>query len=80
MEVFLLDEKLQTFHCANMPIRIAAEALRMDPQTVRAMIQMGVVPWGRAFKRPESKQYSYLISPKSFYEETGFLWNEESKD
>ena len=55
-----------------MPIRIAAEALGMDPQTVRVMIQMGVVPWGRAFKLPESKKYRYIISPKSFYEETGF--------
>lgn len=66
----------QTFHHANMPVRIAAKALNMDQQTVRVMIQMGIVPWGRAYKLPESKRYSYLISPKSFYEATGFLWDE----
>lgn len=74
-----MDEKLQTFHRANMPLKIAARALGMAPQTVRVMIQMGVVSWGRAFKRPESKKYSYLISPKTFYEETGFLWDEENE-
>ena len=71
-----MDKKSQKFHRANMPVKIAAEALGMDCQTVRVMIQMGVVPWGRAFKLPESKKYRYMISPKSFYEETGFLWGE----
>lgn len=74
-----MDEKLRTFHRANMPVRIAAEALGMDCQTVRVMIQMGVVPWGKAFKLPESKKYRYIISPKSFYESTGFLWNEKNE-
>ena len=74
-----MDEKLQKFQKARMPIRVAAEALGMDPQTVRVMIQMGVVSWGKAFKLPKSKKYSYVISPKSFFEETGFLWNEESE-
>lgn len=62
------------FKCANMPVQVAAEALKMDPQSVRIMLQLGIVPWGSAFKRPGSRRYSYLISPKSFYEATGYLW------
>ena len=77
---FLLEKPLQekyqqmVFKRANMPIRIAAEALHMDSQTIRIMLQMGIVPWGKAFKLPGSKKYSYLISPKAFYEATGYLW------
>ncbi len=62
------------FKSANMPIQVAAEALKMDPQSVRVMLQLGVVTWGVAFKMPGSRRYSYLISPKSFYEATGYLW------
>lgn len=68
-----MDEN-KTFRHANMPIQVAAEALKMDPQSVRVMLQLGIVPWGFAFKRPGSRRYSYLISPKSFYESTGYLW------
>ncbi len=67
-------EKIQKFERANMPIQVAAEALKMDPQSVRVMLQMGIVPWGSAWKRPGSHRYSYMINPKSFYEATGFLW------
>lgn len=69
-------DEIQKFKRANMPIKIAAEALKKDPQTVRVMIRMGIVPWGKAFKLPDSKKFSYIISPKVFYEETGFLWDD----
>lgn len=69
-------DEIQKFKRANMPIRVAAEALKKDPQTVRVMLQLGIVPWGKAFKRPGSRRFSYIISPKSFYEETGFLWDD----
>ena len=62
------------FKSANMPVQVAAEALGKDSQTIRLMLQMGIVSWGKAFKLPGSKKYNYLISPKAFYESTGFLW------
>lgn len=64
------------FKKARMPIEAAAKALGMDAQTVRVMCQLKLVPWGFAFKRPGSKHYSYVISPKAFYESTGFRWDE----
>lgn len=33
------------FECANIPIKIAARALKMDSQTVRLLLQSGTVNW-----------------------------------
>ena len=64
-----------TFECANMPVSVAAKALGIDRHTVRLLIQNGLVEWGTAYKRtPGSHHYSYLISPKKFFEETGFVY------
>ena len=63
------------FECANIPVAVAAKALKVDAQTVRLLLQSKVVNWGCAYHRtPKSRQYSYLIYPKKFYEETGFLY------
>ena len=62
------------FSKARMPLRVAAEALGCDQQTVRVLIQQGMVSWGQAVRMPGSTRYMYIISPKSFYEATGFLW------
>lgn len=63
------------FECANIPVAIAAKALKVDAQTVRLLLQSGAVDWGIAYRRtPNSQQYSYLIYPKQFYEKTGFLY------
>jgi len=62
------------FEHANIPIAIAAQALKMDCQTVRLLIQNNLVEWGMCFKRPGSSNYTYLISPKKFYETTGYIY------
>lgn len=61
------------FEKANLSIAEVAQALHMDQQTVRLMLQQGVVPWGKAWKRPGSRHFSYLISPQGFYEATGVI-------
>lgn len=69
------------FTKANLKISEVAQALHMDQQTVRLMLQQGVVPWGCAYKRtPKSRQFSYLISPKRFFEETGVMIGGETDD
>lgn len=65
------------FAKANMPVAVAAEALNVDCQTVRLLLQNNLVDWGLAYKRNNSTQYSYLIYPKKFYEETGFYYSGE---
>lgn len=64
-----------TFTCARITVAEAARALKMDCQTVRLLLQNGLVNWGIAFKNKngKSKQYSYLIYPKLFYEATGYI-------
>lgn len=63
------------FECANIPVAVAAKALRVDAQTVRLLLQSGAVDWGIAYHRQnKSKQFSYLIYPKLFYEATGYIY------
>ncbi|WP_368217589.1 hypothetical protein [Blautia obeum] len=50
----------------------AARVLKMDCQTVRLLLRQNQVPWGMAFKRPGSTQYSYLIYAEPFKQLTGF--------
>lgn len=60
------------FNYANVTIKEAAEALGLDQQTVRVMIQHKLVPWGTCFKMPNSSHYTYMISPLEFYKSTGY--------
>lgn len=59
------------FEKANLSVSEVAAVMHTDPQTIRVMLQQGIVPWGKAWKRPGSRHYSYLISPQGFYEATG---------
>lgn len=53
-------------------VSTAAKVLHMDAQTVRLLLRQGEVPWGVAFKKPGSTQYSYLIYAEPFKRLTGF--------
>lgn len=53
-------------------VSTAASVLKMDAQTVRLLLRQNQVPWGMAFKRPGSTQYSYLIYAEPFKQLTGF--------
>lgn len=68
-----------SFDTANVPVAVAAKALRMDAQTVRLLLQNNMVSWGIAYKRGNSKQFSYLIYPRKFYETTGFLYQPDKE-
>lgn len=64
----------------NVPVSVAARVLKVDPQTVRLLLQNKLVDWGVAYKRPRtggktgSRQFSYLIYAKPFYEATGYKY------
>lgn len=68
------------FRKANLSVAEVAKAMHSDPQTVRLMLQQGVVPWGKAWKRPGSRQFSYIISPQGFYEATGMVLGGKEDD
>ena len=65
---------------ARLDISEVAKCMGLDKQTVRLMIREGVVEWGSCWKRPGSKRYSYIISPRKFYESTGIALREGIKD
>lgn len=65
------------FENVNIPVAVAAKALNSDCQTVRYLLQQGMVDWGIAYKRKRSKRYSYMIYAKKFYEATGFVYKKE---
>lgn len=61
----------------NVPVAVAAKVLKMDNQTVRLLLQNNIVNWGIAFKKTGSRNYSYIIYAKQFYEATGFQYSEK---
>lgn len=61
-------------------VKTAAAVLKMDCQTVRLLLQNKLVDWGIAFKRPGSKQYSYLIYAEPFYRLTGYRAESEVRE
>ena len=68
-------DKCFNFKSGNVPVSVAARVLKMDAQTVRLLLQNKLVSWGLAYHRtPKSRQYSYLIFAKKFYEETGYIY------
>lgn len=60
----------------RIPINVAAQVLKMDAQTLRILLQNKMVDFGIAFKKPGSKQYSYLIYAEPFYKLTGYRHEE----
>lgn len=57
---------------ATLTVQEVSRILKKDSQTIRVLLQQGLVGWGLAYKLPNSKQYSYLIYADKFYREIGY--------
>lgn len=68
-----MDKKLNNV-CGKIPVSVAAKVLQLDDQTVRLLLQKGLVDWGIAYQREGSKHFSYLIYSQKFFEVTGFRY------
>ena len=66
------------FSGANVPVSEAAHIMKKDPQFIRQGMIQGVLPIGSVFKKEGSSQYDYYISPKLFWEYTGYVHKDES--
>lgn len=62
----------------GIPVTEAAKIMKKDQQFIRQAMIKGILPIGVAFKKEGSNQYDYYISPKLFYEYTGYVYNEAS--
>ena len=72
LETMTTDE---LYSGANVPVTVAAKVMRKDPMFIRIGLQRGLLPFGVAFKKDaHSGQYDYYISPKLFFEFTGYMY------
>lgn len=69
------QQALPKFDGRNVPVSVAAKALRKDAQFIRIGLQRGLLPFGTAYKvNDKNTQYDYYISPSKLYEYTGFVY------
>lgn len=66
------DDAFEEFSGSNITVAQAAKIMGKDPQYIRQGMIQGLLPIGTAFKKEGSNHYDYYISPKLFYEFTGF--------
>ena len=72
------------FASSPVPMKVAAKVLKMNPDTIRDRMEDGTLNIGvihipvrrKTYKRKNRRAY---ISPKLFYEMTGFFWSEEKE-
>lgn len=62
------------FDGKNIPVLEAAKIMGKDQQFIRQAMINKLLPIGLAYKKEGSTQYDFYISPKLFYEYTGFVY------
>lgn len=58
----------------NIPVKEAAKIMKKEQQFIRQGMLQGILPIGTVFKKEGSSQYDYYISPKLFWEYTGYVY------
>lgn len=64
------------FTGGNIPVTEAAKIMKKDQMFIRQGMIKGILPIGTVFKKDGSNQYDYYISPKLFWEYTGYIYKE----
>lgn len=66
------------FDGKNIPVLEAAKIMGKDQQFIRQAMINKLLPIGLAYKKEGSSQYDFYISPKLFYEYTGFVYEKNA--
>lgn len=66
--------QVSEFDGKNIPVTEAAKIIGKDQQFIRQGMIVGILPIGTVFKKEGSNQYDYYISPKMFWEYTGYVY------
>ena len=66
--------EIPEFDGKNIPVTEAAKIMGKDQQFIRQGMIAGILPIGTVFKKEGSNQYDYYISPKMFWEYTGYVY------
>lgn len=72
------SREIPQFSGANVPVIMAAKIMKKDQQFIRQGMIQGILPFGTAYKKNGSTHYDYYISPKAFWEYTGYVYNPEA--
>lgn len=72
----MIKQDIIQFSGNNVPISEVAKIMKKDKQFVRIGIQEKWLPIGVAYRKEESSEYSYYVSPKKLYEYTGYIYKE----
>ena len=69
------QQAIPKFDGRNVPVSVAAKALRKDAQFIRIGLQRGFLPFGTAFKvNDDNEKFDYYISPLKLFEYSGFIY------
>lgn len=65
------------FSGANIPLKEAAKIMGKDYQFIRVALIQGKLDIGVAIKKEGKERYDFYISPKKFYEFTGYRYEKK---
>lgn len=63
----------------NVPVTVAARVMNKSALYIRQGMVQGILDIGVVFKKEGSNQYDYYISPKKFWELTGYVYDGENE-
>ena len=72
--------QIPEFTGENIPLNEAARIMGKDYQFVRLGLIEGTLPIGTAYKVDDSSIYSFYISPRLFWEYTGYVYRGEGTE
>lgn len=62
------------FPAENIPVIIAASIMGKDQQFLREAMKRGLLDLGICYKKENSEQYDFYISPFKFWQLTGYVY------
>ena len=72
--------QIPEFTGEHIPVKEAARIMGKDSEYIRLGLIEGFLPIGSAYKRKGSSVYTYYISPKKFWEYTGYVYKGTNKE
>jgi hypothetical protein len=62
------------FPAENIPVTIAASIMGKDQMFIREAMKRGILDLGVCYKKDDSSQYDFYVSPRKLWELTGYVY------
>ena len=72
--------QIPEFTGEHISVKEAARIMGKDSEYIRLGLIEGFLPIGSAYKRKGSSVYTYYISPRKFWEYTGYVYKGTNKE